>query len=197
MARCYIGKRHASNAPASLSFNISRFVTPAVPPTGADANGLSWSVRTVPRAGWRHQPNRKTKSRRSGVGNLFICRRVQRHGFAFACKHFASRRGLLVCRGGVRTFAAAVMWSNDAGLLYRHSGRRAGLHGDARASPSPSCHAGSLAVMLHCHALRFFVNANLIMLSNFHLLRSGFLPEKRPSIEASIGESWTAGLRSA
>jgi hypothetical protein len=67
MARCYIGKRHASNAPASLSFNISRFVTPAVPPTGADANGLSWSVRTAPRAGCRHQPNRKTKSRRSDV----------------------------------------------------------------------------------------------------------------------------------
>ena len=107
MARCYIGKRHASNAPASLSFNISRFVTPAVPPTGADANELSWSVRTVPRAGCRHQPNRRTKSRRAGVGNLFVCRRVQRHGFAFACKNFASRRGLLVCRGGVRTFAAA------------------------------------------------------------------------------------------
>ena len=107
MARCYIGKRHASNAPASLSFNISRFVTPAVPPTGADANGLSWNVRTVPRAGCRHQPNRKTKSRRSDVGNLFVCRRVQHHGFAFASKSFASRRGLLVCRGGVRTFAAA------------------------------------------------------------------------------------------
>jgi hypothetical protein len=38
---------------------------------------------------------------------------------------------VLVCRGGVRTFAAAVMHSNIVGLLTRHSGRRGGLRGDA------------------------------------------------------------------
>src|SRR5205807_700740 len=30
------GKRHASNAPASLSLKVSRFVPSSVPPTGAD-----------------------------------------------------------------------------------------------------------------------------------------------------------------
>ena len=30
------GKRHASNAPASLSLKVSRFVSSSVPPTGAD-----------------------------------------------------------------------------------------------------------------------------------------------------------------
>jgi hypothetical protein len=34
---------------------------------------------------------------------------------------------LLACRGGVRTFVATVWLVNVAGLLCRHSGRRAGL----------------------------------------------------------------------
>jgi hypothetical protein len=40
MARCYVGKRHASNAPASLSSKVSRFVTPTVLLTVADVNDI-------------------------------------------------------------------------------------------------------------------------------------------------------------
>ena len=61
------------------------------------------------------------------------------HPFIAAChvagwwspKKTAFRNGLLVCRGGVRTFAAACWLANVAGLLIGRSGCRAGQRGDA------------------------------------------------------------------
>jgi len=64
-------------------------------------------------------------------------------------KKLASMVALLACRGGVRTFVAAVWLANVAGLLIGRSGCRAGQRGDAGASLDgfPCC-VSSLAVSI-------------------------------------------------
>jgi hypothetical protein len=67
---------------------VSRFVSPSVPPPGADAQEFSQGVRTVRRAVRRHQPDRGTKSRRSCAGGSSVHRRVRRRGWSVLCKDF-------------------------------------------------------------------------------------------------------------
>jgi hypothetical protein len=67
---------------------------------------FSQSVRTERRAVRRHQPDRKTKSRRTCADGSSVHRRVPCRGLVVIGKDLASRNRLLACRGGVRTFGA-------------------------------------------------------------------------------------------
>lgn len=82
------GKPHARHAPASLQLEVSRFVIVARPARPERTPmPFSQSVRTGRRAVRRHQPDRKTKSRRTCAGGSSVHRRVSRRGLVVAEKN--------------------------------------------------------------------------------------------------------------
>jgi hypothetical protein len=92
--------------------------------------------------------------KRNRAGRLPVIRPFLAACYVMGLRSFvktASRSGLLVCRNGVRTFAAALCGQTSLACFVGALAAAPGSGGDARASPATSsCHALSVAVTLYC-----------------------------------------------